>query len=211
MTPLSLTACVCISVTSDSHHVLAGLAHSRGSGRSHQASVSRYQHGDGSLGRVSARVRAGAPGSFTPTPALRPGFLFKYGGFISNRRSAITIHPPPATLSIQRAPHARDTPTRITLPSHPAIGAQKPLPHSMAQVFILINFTLNNKMKNFFSFFVFLNNYYYFCVFLAETNLQHRDACRCGNRGPHTGHQHRFTDYNYGYEKSFILIYNLCM
>ncbi|XP_026790803.3 histone deacetylase complex subunit SAP130b isoform X2 [Pangasianodon hypophthalmus] len=38
-----------------------------------------------------------------------------------------------ATLSIQRAPHARDTPTRITLPSHPAIGAQKPLPHSLAQ------------------------------------------------------------------------------
>uniref|UniRef100_W5KEE5 Sin3A-associated protein b n=1 Tax=Astyanax mexicanus TaxID=7994 RepID=W5KEE5_ASTMX len=35
-------------------------------------------------------------------------------------------------LSIQRPP-ARDTPTRITLPSHPAIGAQKPLPHSMAQ------------------------------------------------------------------------------
>uniref|UniRef100_A0A3B1IVN1 Sin3A-associated protein b n=1 Tax=Astyanax mexicanus TaxID=7994 RepID=A0A3B1IVN1_ASTMX len=33
---------------------------------------------------------------------------------------------------IQRPP-ARDTPTRITLPSHPAIGAQKPLPHSMAQ------------------------------------------------------------------------------
>uniref|UniRef100_A0A8B9HMK0 Histone deacetylase complex subunit SAP130-like n=1 Tax=Astyanax mexicanus TaxID=7994 RepID=A0A8B9HMK0_ASTMX len=47
-------------------------------------------------------------------------------------RSGLTIHPPPATLSIQRPP-ARDTPTRITLPSHPAIGAQKPLPHSMAQ------------------------------------------------------------------------------
>uniref|UniRef100_A0AAR2JL60 Sin3A-associated protein b n=1 Tax=Pygocentrus nattereri TaxID=42514 RepID=A0AAR2JL60_PYGNA len=48
-------------------------------------------------------------------------------------RSALTIHAPPAALSIQRPPPARDTPTRITLPSHPAIGAQKPLPHSMAQ------------------------------------------------------------------------------
>uniref|UniRef100_A0AAR2JSU6 Sin3A-associated protein b n=1 Tax=Pygocentrus nattereri TaxID=42514 RepID=A0AAR2JSU6_PYGNA len=47
--------------------------------------------------------------------------------------TALTIHAPPAALSIQRPPPARDTPTRITLPSHPAIGAQKPLPHSMAQ------------------------------------------------------------------------------
>lgn len=53
-------------------------------------------------------------------------------GELVHGRSGLTIHPPPATLSIQRPP-ARDTPTRITLPSHPAIGAQKPLPHSMAQ------------------------------------------------------------------------------
>ncbi|XP_036409972.1 histone deacetylase complex subunit SAP130-like [Megalops cyprinoides] len=49
-------------------------------------------------------------------------------------RPGLTIHPPPATISIQRPPSSRDTTTRITLPSHPAIGAQKPQqPHTMAQ------------------------------------------------------------------------------
>ncbi|KAJ8270413.1 hypothetical protein GJAV_G00114260 [Gymnothorax javanicus] len=46
-------------------------------------------------------------------------------------RQGLTIHPPPATMSIQRPPSSRDT-TRITLPSHPALGAQKPQqPHTM--------------------------------------------------------------------------------
>uniref|UniRef100_A0A673ZVF0 Sin3A-associated protein a n=1 Tax=Salmo trutta TaxID=8032 RepID=A0A673ZVF0_SALTR len=46
----------------------------------------------------------------------------------------LTIHPPPATISIQRPQGARDTATRITLPSHPAIGGQKPQPpHTMTQ------------------------------------------------------------------------------
>uniref|UniRef100_A0A8C1H604 Sin3A-associated protein b n=1 Tax=Cyprinus carpio carpio TaxID=630221 RepID=A0A8C1H604_CYPCA len=48
-------------------------------------------------------------------------------------KQAVTIHPPQATLSIQRPPPSRDTPTRITLPSHPAIAAQKALSHSVAQ------------------------------------------------------------------------------
>lgn len=36
----------------------------------------------------------------------------------------VTIHPP-TTINIQRPPAPRDTAARITLPSHPAIGAQK--------------------------------------------------------------------------------------
>ncbi|MCJ8740413.1 hypothetical protein PDJAM_G00058800 [Pangasius djambal] len=78
------------------------------------------------------------PTVVAPVAATRPqspvvSTVTAHSGELLHGRSAITMHPPPATLSIQRAPHARDTPTRITLPSHPAIGAQKPLPHSMAQ------------------------------------------------------------------------------
>uniref|UniRef100_A0A673ZT33 Sin3A-associated protein a n=1 Tax=Salmo trutta TaxID=8032 RepID=A0A673ZT33_SALTR len=52
----------------------------------------------------------------------------------SSRHPGLTIHPPPATISIQRPQGARDTATRITLPSHPAIGGQKPQPpHTMTQ------------------------------------------------------------------------------
>ncbi|KAG1940873.1 histone deacetylase complex subunit SAP130a isoform X1 [Pimephales promelas] len=46
----------------------------------------------------------------------------------------VTIHPPPAAINIQRPPAPRDTATRITLPSHPAIGAQKAQPpHTITQ------------------------------------------------------------------------------
>ncbi|XP_051752924.1 histone deacetylase complex subunit SAP130a isoform X2 [Ctenopharyngodon idella] len=46
----------------------------------------------------------------------------------------VTIHPPPAAINIQRPPTPRDTATRITLPSHPAIGAQKAQPpHTITQ------------------------------------------------------------------------------
>ncbi|XP_043097541.1 histone deacetylase complex subunit SAP130a isoform X4 [Puntigrus tetrazona] len=46
----------------------------------------------------------------------------------------VTIHPPPTTINIQRPPTPRDTATRITLPSHPAIGAQKAQPpHTVTQ------------------------------------------------------------------------------
>ncbi|XP_077054904.1 histone deacetylase complex subunit SAP130a isoform X2 [Siphateles boraxobius] len=46
----------------------------------------------------------------------------------------VTIHPPQAAINIQRPPTPRDTATRITLPSHPAIGAQKAQPpHTVTQ------------------------------------------------------------------------------
>uniref|UniRef100_A0A8C2C2V6 Sin3A-associated protein a n=1 Tax=Cyprinus carpio TaxID=7962 RepID=A0A8C2C2V6_CYPCA len=46
----------------------------------------------------------------------------------------VTIHPPPTTINIQRPPTPRDTATRITLPSHPAIGTQKAQPaHTVTQ------------------------------------------------------------------------------
>ncbi|KAI4877997.1 hypothetical protein NFI96_012182 [Prochilodus magdalenae] len=75
------------------------------------------------------------PTVVAPVSATRPqspviSTVTAHSGDIVHGRSALTIHAPPATLSIQRPPPARDTPTRITLPSHPA---QKPLPHSMAQ------------------------------------------------------------------------------
>ncbi|KAJ0065216.1 hypothetical protein NL108_006581, partial [Boleophthalmus pectinirostris] len=47
---------------------------------------------------------------------------------VAHGRPGLAIHPPPATVSIQRPQTSRDTATRITLPSHPAIGAQKPQP-----------------------------------------------------------------------------------
>ncbi|KAL0965928.1 hypothetical protein UPYG_G00288090 [Umbra pygmaea] len=61
---------------------------------------------------------------------------------IVHGRPGMTIHPTPASLSIQRPPQSRETPTRITLPSHPAIGVQKPqLSHAMAQKPIFSNVT----------------------------------------------------------------------
>ncbi|KAM4693213.1 histone deacetylase complex subunit SAP130 isoform 2-T3 [Discoglossus pictus] len=46
---------------------------------------------------------------------------------------SIQQHPSPATINIQRPGQARDAATRITLPSHPALGAQKQQLHPMAQ------------------------------------------------------------------------------
>ncbi|CAH2246801.1 histone deacetylase complex subunit SAP130 isoform X5 [Pelobates cultripes] len=46
---------------------------------------------------------------------------------------SIQQHPSPAAISIQRPPQTRDATTRITLPSHPALGAQKQQIHAMAQ------------------------------------------------------------------------------
>ncbi|ETE67289.1 Histone deacetylase complex subunit [Ophiophagus hannah] len=53
----------------------------------------------------------------------------------SINRPALSIqqHPPSAPISIQRPAQPRDTATRITLPSHPAIGTQKQQLHPMAQ------------------------------------------------------------------------------
>nr|XP_045006342.1 histone deacetylase complex subunit SAP130 isoform X2 [Jaculus jaculus] len=49
-------------------------------------------------------------------------------------RPALSIqHPPSAAVSIQRPAHSRDVTTRITLPSHPALGTPKQQLHTMAQ------------------------------------------------------------------------------
>ncbi|XP_041119820.1 histone deacetylase complex subunit SAP130-like isoform X2 [Polyodon spathula] len=48
-------------------------------------------------------------------------------------RPSLTIHPPSATISTQRQQSTRDAATRIALPSHPALAAQKPQLHTMAQ------------------------------------------------------------------------------
>ncbi|XP_027319692.2 histone deacetylase complex subunit SAP130 isoform X3 [Anas acuta] len=52
---------------------------------------------------------------------------------LSRPTLSIQQHPPSAAISIQRPAQPRDTATRITLPSHPAIGTQKPQLHTMAQ------------------------------------------------------------------------------
>uniref|UniRef100_A0A8C6L8W2 Sin3A-associated protein a n=1 Tax=Nothobranchius furzeri TaxID=105023 RepID=A0A8C6L8W2_NOTFU len=67
----------------------------------------------------------------TQSPVINPTVTHSDGTL---GRTALTIHPPPAAVSIQRPQTSRDTATRITLPSHPAIGAQKAQPpHTMAQ------------------------------------------------------------------------------
>ncbi|CAI5775279.1 Sin3A associated protein 130 [Podarcis lilfordi] len=52
---------------------------------------------------------------------------------LSRPTLSIQQHPPSAPISIQRPAQPRDTATRITLPSHPAIGTQKQQLHTMAQ------------------------------------------------------------------------------
>ncbi|KAM6443070.1 histone deacetylase complex subunit SAP130 isoform 6-T8 [Liasis olivaceus] len=52
---------------------------------------------------------------------------------LSRPTLSIQQHPPSAPISIQRPAQPRDTATRITLPSHPAIGTQKQQLHPMAQ------------------------------------------------------------------------------
>ncbi|XP_078116001.1 histone deacetylase complex subunit SAP130a [Sander vitreus] len=68
----------------------------------------------------------------TQSPVISPAVT--HSAEVAHGRPGLTIHPPPATVSIQRSQTSRDTATRITLPSHPAIGAQKPQPpHTMTQ------------------------------------------------------------------------------
>ncbi|XP_050822193.1 histone deacetylase complex subunit SAP130 isoform X2 [Gopherus flavomarginatus] len=52
---------------------------------------------------------------------------------LSRPTLSIQQHPPSAAISIQRPAQPRDTATRITLPSHPAIGTPKQQLHTMAQ------------------------------------------------------------------------------
>ncbi|XP_013877797.1 histone deacetylase complex subunit SAP130a [Austrofundulus limnaeus] len=67
----------------------------------------------------------------TQSPVINPTVTHSE---VTHGRPALTIHPPPATVSIQRPQAPRDTATRITLPSHPAIGVQKAqTSHPMAQ------------------------------------------------------------------------------
>ncbi|XP_053492628.1 histone deacetylase complex subunit SAP130a isoform X1 [Ictalurus furcatus] len=68
----------------------------------------------------------------TQSPVISPPVT--HTAEIVHGRAGLTIHPPPATISIQRPPTPRDSATRITLPSHPAMGAQKAQPaHTMTQ------------------------------------------------------------------------------
>ncbi|KAI4892024.1 hypothetical protein NFI96_034233 [Prochilodus magdalenae] len=68
----------------------------------------------------------------TQSPVISPPVT--HAAEIVHGRPGLTIHPPPATISIQRPPTPRDTATRITLPSHPAMGPQKAQPpHTMTQ------------------------------------------------------------------------------
>ncbi|XP_071779534.1 histone deacetylase complex subunit SAP130a isoform X1 [Centroberyx gerrardi] len=68
----------------------------------------------------------------TQSPVISP--TVTHSAEMVHGRPGLTIHPPPATISIQRPQTTRDTATRITLPSHPAIGAPKPQPpHTMTQ------------------------------------------------------------------------------
>ncbi|XP_028260274.1 histone deacetylase complex subunit SAP130a [Parambassis ranga] len=66
----------------------------------------------------------------TQSPVISP--TVTHSAEVAHGRPGLTMHPNPA--SIQRPQTSRDNTTRITLPSHPAIGAQKPQPpHTMAQ------------------------------------------------------------------------------
>ncbi|XP_072896710.1 histone deacetylase complex subunit SAP130-like isoform X2 [Hemitrygon akajei] len=58
-----------------------------------------------------------------------------HGTDVAHSRPALTIqpHPSAATISIQRTQQPRDTTARITLPSHPAVAAQKPQLHPITQ------------------------------------------------------------------------------
>ncbi|XP_057696434.1 histone deacetylase complex subunit SAP130a [Corythoichthys intestinalis] len=68
----------------------------------------------------------------TQSPVISP--TATHSADVAHGRPGLTIHPPPASVSIQRPQASRDTATRITLPSHPAIGTQKPQPpHTMTQ------------------------------------------------------------------------------
>ncbi|XP_064792270.1 histone deacetylase complex subunit SAP130-like [Oncorhynchus masou masou] len=74
------------------------------------------------------------------SPVINP--TFTQSAEVLHGHPGLTIHPPPATNSIQRPQGARDTATRITLPSHPAIGGQKPQPpHTMTQKLIFCSGT----------------------------------------------------------------------
>ncbi|CAL8252386.1 unnamed protein product [Merluccius merluccius] len=76
----------------------------------------------------------------TQSPVINP--VVTHTTEMVHGRTGLTIHPPPATISIQRPQASRDTTTRITLPSHPALGAPKPQQsHAMTQKSIFSSVT----------------------------------------------------------------------
>lgn len=75
-----------------------------------------------------------APISVTRTQSPVISQAVSHSPEVIHGRPGMTIHPPPAAVSIQRPQTTRDAATRITLPSHPAVGAQKAQPpHTMTQ------------------------------------------------------------------------------
>lgn len=81
---------------------------------------------------VLPTVVAPISASRTQSPVISP--TVTHSAEMVHGRPGLPIHPPSATISIQRPQASRDTAPRITLPSHPPIGAQKPqLPHTMTQ------------------------------------------------------------------------------
>ncbi|KAI4829191.1 hypothetical protein KUCAC02_023251 [Chaenocephalus aceratus] len=74
-----------------------------------------------------------APISATRTQSPVISATVTHSAEVAHARPGLTLHPPPPTVSIQRSQASRDNATRITLPSHPAIGSQKPQPPHMTQ------------------------------------------------------------------------------
>uniref|UniRef100_A0A665UL07 Sin3A-associated protein a n=1 Tax=Echeneis naucrates TaxID=173247 RepID=A0A665UL07_ECHNA len=75
-----------------------------------------------------------APISATRTQSPVISSTVTHSAEMAHGRPGLTIHPSSANVSIQRPQSSRETAPRITLPSHPAIGAQKPQPpHTMTQ------------------------------------------------------------------------------
>ncbi|KAJ8375179.1 hypothetical protein SKAU_G00057590 [Synaphobranchus kaupii] len=89
--------------------------------------------------RPAVTTSTAVPTVVTPITAGRPQSpvittTVTHTAEVAHGRPGLTIHPQSGTISIQRPPPSRDTATRISLPSHPAIGVQKTQPpHTMAQ------------------------------------------------------------------------------
>lgn len=121
--PLQLSA-----VSTFGDHIYGCFTHNGGSYLSCQNTVSSHQH------PCDTHCRNGSWVRFYPCAcALKMGF-YGFTHLVLHFRRQVTIHPPPTTINIQRPPTPRDT-ARITLPSLPAVGAQKAqVPHTVTQV-----------------------------------------------------------------------------
>ncbi|EMP42620.1 hypothetical protein UY3_00085 [Chelonia mydas] len=76
-----------------------------------------------------------APGSTTraQSPVITTTAAHATESILSRHTLSLQQHPPSAAISIPRPAQPRDTATRITLPSHPAIGTPKQQLHTMTQ------------------------------------------------------------------------------